>query len=54
MKNLIADALLLSLAPICRADIHDPPSIDYGPNRKLVRGVSKLLIGISELSLTIE
>ena len=53
MKNLIAAALLLALAPVCRADIHDPPSNDYGPTRKLGRGVSNLLFGITELPHTI-
>ncbi len=49
MKNLIAAALLLAVAPVCRADIHDPPSNDYGPTRKLGRGISNLLFGITEL-----
>ena len=53
MKNLIAAALLLSLASVCRADIHDPPSNDYGPTRKLGRGISNLVFGIAELPHTI-
>ena len=38
MRALLAVALLIALAPISRADIHDPPSNDYGPTRKLGRG----------------
>ena len=53
MKNLLAVALLFALAAACRADIHDPPSNDYGPTRKLGRGVSNLLFGIAELPTTI-
>ena len=53
MKNLIAFALCLAFAAVCRADIHDPPSNDHGPTRKLGRGVSNLLFGWSELPVTI-
>ena len=53
MKTLLTVALLMALAAICRADIHDPPSNDYGPTRKLGRGVSNLLFGIAELPTTI-
>jgi len=49
MKSLVAVALLLGLALTCRADIHDPPSNDYGPTRKLGRGISNLLFGVAEL-----
>ena len=53
MKTFIAAVLLLGLAAPCRADIHDPPSNDYGPTRKLGRGISNLLFGISELPNTV-
>ena len=49
MRALLAAVLLLGLAALCRADIHDPPSNDYGPTRKLGRGISNLLFGWSEL-----
>jgi len=49
MNKLCAIVLLLGLASVCRADIHDPPSNRYGPTRKLGRGVSNLLYGWSEL-----
>jgi putative exosortase-associated protein (TIGR04073 family) len=53
MKALAAAAFLTITAAICRADIHDPPSNDYGPTRKLGRGISNLVFGISELPTTI-
>ncbi|MEP6955269.1 MAG: exosortase system-associated protein, TIGR04073 family [Chthoniobacterales bacterium] len=53
MKTLVAVALLFGLAATCRADIHDPPSNDYGPTRKLGRGLSNLVFGIAELPVTI-
>ena len=53
MKASFVAALLITFAALCRADIHDPPSNDYGPTRKLGRGVSNLLFGISELPTTI-
>ncbi len=49
MKSLVAVVLLLGLAFTGRADIHDPPSNDYGPTRKLGRGISNLLFGVAEL-----
>ncbi len=53
MKAFFVAALLIAFAALCRADIHDPPSNDYGPTRKLGRGVSNLLFGISELPTTV-
>jgi putative exosortase-associated protein (TIGR04073 family) len=53
MKTLLAAALLLSLGVTGRADIHDPPSNDYGPTRKLGRGISNVLFGWSEIPTTV-
>lgn len=53
MKKLVAAALLLTLAAVCRADIHDPPSNAHGPTRKLGRGLSNVLYGWTELPTTI-
>jgi putative exosortase-associated protein (TIGR04073 family) len=53
MKALVAAGLLITIAAVCRADIHDPPSNSYGPTRKLGRGVSNLLFGIAELPFTV-
>lgn len=41
--------LLIGIASLARADIHDPPSNAQGPTRKLGRGISNLLFGWSEL-----
>lgn len=53
MRRFAVAALLIGIAATCRADIHDPPSNDYGPTRKLGRGISNLVFGISELPVTI-
>ena len=53
MKTLFAAALLLGLTHSAFADIQDPPSNDYGPTRKLGRGLSNLVFGIAELPTTI-
>jgi putative exosortase-associated protein (TIGR04073 family) len=53
MKTLIAAALVLGFGTFAFADIQDPPSNDYGPTRKLGRGVSNLVFGIAELPVTI-
>lgn len=46
---LLTLALFAGFALLCRADIQDPPANDYGPTRKLGRGVANLLFGWSEL-----
>ena len=53
MKILVVAAVALAFAGTCRADIHDPPSNDYGPTRKLGRGISNLVFGIAELPNTV-
>src|SRR5437764_14085078 len=53
MKTLLAAALVLGFALPSSADIQDPPSNDYGPTRKLGRGLSNLVFGIAELPTTI-
>jgi len=53
MKKLLAIVLLIGTAAVSRADIHDPPSNDYGPTRKLGRGISNLLFGWSEIPVTV-
>ncbi|MEY2496162.1 MAG: hypothetical protein QOJ45_2654 [Verrucomicrobiota bacterium] len=53
MKNLFAAALIIGFATCALADIQDPPSNDYGPTRKLGRGLSNLVFGIAELPVTI-
>src|SRR6185437_4223030 len=53
MKTLLTTAFVLGLAAHALADIQDPPSNNYGPTRKLGRGLSNLVFGIAELPATI-
>src|SRR3989442_15488416 len=43
----------LTLASSALADIHDPPSNDYGPTRKLGRGLSNFFLAPAEVFVTI-
>jgi putative exosortase-associated protein (TIGR04073 family) len=53
MKHLLVAVLLMGIVAVCLADIQDPPSNDYGPTRKLGRGVSNVLFGWTELPVTV-
>ncbi len=53
MRTFLALAFVVAHSSFCRADIHDPPSNDFGPTRKLGRGVSNLLYGVAELPTTV-
>src|SRR6266404_7140525 len=53
MKMLFAAAFALTIAGSSFADIQDPPSNDYGPTRKLGRGLSNLVFGIAEFPASI-
>ena len=53
MKTLFSLALVLGFAAISFADIQDPPGNDYGPTRKLGRGLSNTVFGIAELPVQI-
>jgi putative exosortase-associated protein (TIGR04073 family) len=53
MKSLLAAALVLGFSATVFADIQDPPAREYGPTRKLGRGLSNVLFGISELPVQI-
>lgn len=53
MKTPLTAALVLGFALTSFADIQDPPASDYGPTRKLGRGLSNLVFGIAELPTTI-
>lgn len=54
MKTPLAAALLLLAFVVASpADIQDPPSNDYGPTRKLGRGISNVVFGIAELPVSI-
>ena len=53
MKKLFVAALLFGFVTTTFADIQDPPANEYGPTRKLGRGLSNLLFGISEFPVQI-
>jgi putative exosortase-associated protein (TIGR04073 family) len=53
MKPLIAFSLLLGLAGVCLGDIQDPPSNDYGPTRKLGRGLSNFVFAPTDFFVTV-
>src|SRR5207253_6490483 len=42
-----------AIAASAIADIQDPPSNDYGPTRKLGRGIANLLYASAELPVTV-
>ena len=48
MKTLLALAVMTGFAGSAFADIQDPPSNDYGPTRKLGRGLSNFFIAPAE------
>jgi len=51
MKSLLLSAVaVIGLSAVALADIQDPPMNDYGPTRKLGRGVANILFGWAELS----
>ena len=53
MKNLFVVLFVFGFALSSFADIQDPPSHDYGPTRKLGRGLSNMVWGWSEASVNI-
>jgi putative exosortase-associated protein (TIGR04073 family) len=53
MKKLSAVAFILAACALTSsADIQDPPSNDYGPTRKLGRGLSNLFFAPAEITVT--
>ena len=53
MKNSFLLLLAILLVPAALADIQDPPSNDYGPTRKLGRGLSNFFLAPAEIPVTI-
>jgi putative exosortase-associated protein (TIGR04073 family) len=53
MKILLSLAIVLGLASAALADIQDPPANDYGPTRKLGRGISNFVIAPTEFFTTV-
>lgn len=53
MKTLLAAGFAIVLAGTSLADIQDPPGNDYGPTRKLGRGLSNFFLGSAEIFSTV-
>jgi putative exosortase-associated protein (TIGR04073 family) len=53
MKTYLSILLSLLVVPVAFADIHDPPSNDYGPTRKLGRGLSNFFFAPTEVFVTV-
>src|SRR6202035_4391188 len=53
MKNLALAALVIGFAGTLFADIQDPPSNDYGPTRKLGRGLANFFLAPAEVFVTV-
>jgi putative exosortase-associated protein (TIGR04073 family) len=53
MKNFLALVLLFAFVQFALGDIHDPPSNDYGPTRKLGRGLSNFFCAPAEVFVTL-
>src|SRR5207244_10549221 len=53
MKPIVAFAVVIAFAGGTFADIQDPPSNDYGPTRKLGRGLSNFFIAPAEVFVTV-
>ncbi|MGI8430991.1 MAG: exosortase system-associated protein, TIGR04073 family [Chthoniobacterales bacterium] len=45
--------LFLGFAARAGADIQDPPAADYGPTRKLSRGIANIFLAPAEIPVTI-
>jgi len=52
-KQFLAGFVSFAVATSAFADIQDPPSNDYGPTRKLGRGIGNFLFASSELPVTV-
>src|SRR6266436_5659060 len=53
MKNLIVIALVLGFVGTSFGDIQDPPANDYGPTRKLGRGLANFFLAPAEVFVTV-
>jgi len=49
MKTLLSLVFVSLLAATAMADIQDPPGNDFGPSRKLGRGLANLAFGVVEI-----
>ena len=49
MKKLVVLAVILGAAQLAFGDIQDPPGNDYGPTRKLGRGLANMFFAPTEI-----
>jgi len=52
MKKFLATSLIVAIASLSIADIHEPPKARYTKTRKLARGISNLMYGWTEIPTT--
>jgi putative exosortase-associated protein (TIGR04073 family) len=52
-KHLLVALVGVAFAVSANADIQDPPGNDYGPTRKLGRGIGNFLFASSELPVSV-
>ncbi len=52
MKRLLIALFVVGFALPSGADIQDPPAADYGPTRKLGRGLANMIFGWTEIPVT--
>lgn len=52
MNRIVVLAISAAFTATAVADIHDPPGNDYGPTRKLGRGLSNLFFAPTEIYTT--
>ncbi len=53
MKVLLSLAVLVTLSTAALADIQDPPGNDWGPTRKISRGIANIMFCFNEVPHTI-
>lgn len=53
MNRLLLALLLVGFAGSSLADIQDPPAADQSPTRKLSRGLANMVLGWTEIPVTI-
>lgn len=53
MKTILALATVAALSGAALADIQDPPGNDYGPTRKLGRGMSNFFLAPTDFFVTV-
>ena len=52
MKSSLSLLILAALSATAFADIQDPPGNDFGPTRKLSRGLANMFFGVAEVFQT--